>query len=193
MNLKTSLIIVLIMIAAGILFGGRIAPNNEPPTETSPTPTATAAALPASTHTATPHTHPQAPPEGHHEPEETPVPTPSYDGGEDPHWTPPDTERHHTIDTATLFVDGWLNPDPAQRTQLLKPVAAQALIDELAAPDIKTWNTTPTGTPQILELVSTNAMVRQRFTDGRAIDLLLAADPGTTTGWIVTDLAPTSN
>ena len=192
MNLKTAFVIVLIMIAAGILFGGRIAPNNEP-TETSPTPIATTVALPASTTPHPPYAHPQAPPEGHHEPEETPVPTPSYDGGEDPRWTLPDIERHHTIDTATLFVDGWLNPDPAQRTQLLEPVAAQALIDELAAPDIKTWNTTPTGTPQILELVSTNAMVRQRFTDGRAIDLLLAADPGATTGWIVTDLAPTSN
>lgn len=192
MNLKTAFIIVIIMIAAGILFGGRITPNDEPEADSSHTPTTVTAA--DQTHTITPsveHTH-KVPAEGHPEPEETPVPTPSYDGGEDPHWIPAEAEQHHALDTVTLFVDGWLNPDPTQRTHLLQPVAAEALITELAAPDIRTWNTAPADAPEILELISTSAMVRQHFTDGRAIDLLLATDPGTTTGWIVTDIAPTT-
>ncbi|NHB86140.1 hypothetical protein G7085_20890 [Tessaracoccus sp. HDW20] len=44
--------------------------------------------------------------------------------------------------------------------------------------------------PDIVELASTNAMLRQEFSDGRTVDILLIAEPGTITGWLVTDIAP---
>ena len=102
----------------------------------------------------------------------------------------PAADRQLAIDTATQFVAAWLQPDPQLRTQALAPVAAQALIDDLAHP-LKTWAATALRSPNIVELASTNAMLRQEFSDGRTVDILLIAEPGTNTGWLVTDIAPT--
>lgn len=193
MNLKAAAIGVIIIVAVGILLGGRINPDDAPAAAT-PTPGATlhtpsAHQHPTPPHSPTPHTH-EEPGEGDHGPEEPVAITPSYDGGEHHDWTVPLAERHHAIDTAETFIAGWLNPDPTQRTQQIQPVAAEALVAELEAPELRIWDTTTQGTPLIMELVSTNAMLRQTFADGRAIDLLLIAEPGSPTGWIVTDIAP---
>lgn len=197
-NLKTAAIIVVVMVAAGILFGGRINPTDADNTAT-PTPPPTNHHTPNEPVTTDKHTpsastdtHNHAPGEGHHD-EEQIVPTPTYDGGEHPDWTVPPQERHRTIETAAAFVEGWLTTDPQQRAQLLAPVAAEALVDELSVEGVRIWNATPAGTPKILELLATDAMVRQAFTDGRAIDLLLAAEPDSPTSWIVTHVAPATN
>ncbi|GAA4909650.1 hypothetical protein GCM10025789_31070 [Tessaracoccus lubricantis] len=187
MNLKTAAIGVVVIVAVGILLGGRINPDDTP--TATPTPSTAMHTPSAHQHPTPPHTHEEAD-EGDHGPEAPVVITPSYDGGEDPDWTVPPAERNHAIDTAETFIAGWLNPDPTQRTQQIQSVAAEALVAELAAPDLRIWATTPQGPPLIMELVSTNAMLRQTFADGRAIDLLLIVEPGSSTGWIVTDIAP---
>ncbi len=186
-NIKTAVIIVTLIIAAGILLGG----NKKPDPTPSPTTPAHAAASAASATESQPGT--AAPPrEGYGgEPDEPAVATPQYEGGEQLDWTVPAADRQFTIDTATRFVAAWLQPDPQVRAQALAPVAAQALIDDLAHPQLKTWAATAVSPPTIIELASTNAMLRQEFSDGRTVDILLIADPGTATGWLVTDIAPT--
>ena len=185
-NIKTAVIIVTLIIAAGILLGG----NKQPKPTPSPTTTAQVNPAPAGATESQPGT--AAPPrEGiPEEPHEPAVATPQYEGGEQLDWTVPAADRQLAIDTATQFVAAWLQPDPQLRTQALAPVAAQALIDDLAHP-LKTWAATALRSPNIVELASTNAMLRQEFSDGRTVDILLIAEPGTNTGWLVTDIAPT--
>ena len=74
---------------------------------------------------------------------------------------------------------------------MLRPVAVEALVADLAEDDLRIWTTTATQDPQIVELASTNALLRQPFTDGRSVDLLLTAEPRSLHGWMVTDIAPT--
>ena len=118
--------------------------------------------------------------------------TPSYDGGEDPSWVLPAADQRRAVSAGAQFIDGWLQPDPTLRAQMLRPVAAEALIADLAGEDLRIWTTTATSGPQIVELASTNALLRQPFTDGRSVDLLLTAEPGSLHGWMVTDIAPTA-
>lgn len=185
--LTTALILVVIITAAGILLGGQPSPP-QPPTPAGHAPVASA---PSATEPSTPGTPNEPHADGFHEPEEPAVVTPSHDGGEHPDWTVPTQDRRLAVDTATQFIAAWLQPDAQLRTQALTPVAAAALADELANPRLRTWTATPTDAPTIVEMASTNAMLRQQFTDGRAVDILLIAEPGTATGWIVTDIAPT--
>lgn len=183
MNLKTALIIVVIMIAIGILYGGSI---NKPPTTPPTEPTRT---LPTTPHAS--RSHPTtAPVEGATE-ELPPVSTPSYDGGEDPAWELPDEDLTTALTTTTTFITGWLHPDAATRRAQLAPIAAATLVDSLAAPDLRVWDTLPDTPPVVVETSSTAVMTRQLFVDGRSVDVLLVLDPGTTTGWTVTDIAPT--
>ncbi|MBB1517394.1 hypothetical protein H5398_15675 [Tessaracoccus sp. MC1679] len=182
MNIKPALAIVTALIIAGILLGDR-------PT----TPTTSAAPPPHTSRPqpATPRQHDAAVEgDGFHAPDQPPVETPSYDGGEDPTWTLPAEDQLRAVSAAGQFIDGWLQPDPTLRTQMLRPVAAEALIADLAGDDLRIWTTTATGGPQIVELASTNALLRQPLTDGRSVDLLLTAEPGSLHGWIVTDIAP---
>ena len=72
------------------------------------------------------------------------------------------------------------------------PVGEPMLIADLAEDDLRIWTTTATQDPQIVELASTNALLRQPFIDGRSVDLLLTAEPGSLHGWMVTDIAPTA-
>lgn len=188
MNLKPAFAIVTALIITGILLSDR--PNTPAP-----------AANPTTTPTTPPHTHSPRPTipsqqddaagDGFHAPAESPVATPSYDGGEDPTWTLPAADQQRAITAAAQFIDGWLQPNPTLRTQMLRPVAAEALIADLAEDDLRIWTTTATQDPQIVELASTNALLRQPFTDGRSVDLLLTAEPGSLHGWMVTDIAPT--
>lgn len=188
MNLKPAFAIVTALIITGILLGDR------PDT---PAPTADLTTTPSTP----PHTHSPRPTipsqqddaagDGFRVPDESPVATPSYDGGEDPTWTLPVADQQRAISAAAQFIDGWLQPDPTLRTQMLRPVAAEALIADLAGDDLRIWTTTATQDPQIVELASTNALLRQPFTDGRSVDLLLTAEPGSLHGWMVTDIAPT--
>ena len=189
MNLKPAFAIVTALIITGILLGDRPttpAPTADP-TTTPSTPPHTDTPQPA-----TPSPHEDAVGDGFHAPDESPVATPSYDGGEDPTWTLPAADQQGAVSAAAQFIDGWLQPDPTLRTQMLRPVAAEALVADLAEEDLRIWTTTATpGGPQIVELASTNALLRQPFTDGRSVDLLLTAEPGSLHGWMVTDIAPT--
>lgn len=189
MNIKPAFAIVTAMIITGILLSDR--PDTPAPT-----------ADPTTTPSTPPHTHSPRPTipsqqddaagDGFHVPDESPVATPSYDGGEDPTWTLPVADQQRAISAAAQFIDGWLQPDPTLRTQMLRPVAAEALISDLAGDDLRIWTTTATpGGPQIVELASTNALLRQTFTDGRSVDLLLTVEPGSLHGWVVTAIAPT--
>lgn len=189
MNIKPALAIVTALIITGILLGDR---------PTTPAPTANPTTTPSTPpHTdtpqpATPSPHEDAVGDGFHVPDESPVATPSYDGGEDPTWTLPVAEQQRAVSAGAQFIDGWLQPNPTLRTQMLRPVAAEALIADLAGEDLRIWTTTATRDPQIVELASTNALLRQPFTDGRSVDLLLTAEPGSLHGWMVTDIAPTT-
>ena len=188
MNLKPAFAIVTALIITGILLGDR---------PTTPAPTADPTTTPSTPpHTSRPQ---QATPrqqdavgDGVHVADESPVATPSYDGGEDPTWTPPAEDQRRAVSAGAQFIAGWLQPDPTLRTQMLHPVAAEALISDLSVDDLRIWTTTPTQDPQIVELASTTALLRQPFTDGRSIDLLLTAEPGSLHGWMVTDIAPTN-
>jgi len=186
MNLKPAFAIVTALIITGILLGDR------PDT---PAPAADPTTTPSHTHSprpTIPSQHEDAVGDGFHVPDESPVATPSHDGGEDPTWTLPVADQQRAISAAAQFIDGWLQPKPTLRTQMLRPVAAEALISDLAEDDLRIWTTTATpGGPQIVELASTNALLRQPFTDGRSVDLLLTAEPGSLHGWMVTDIAPT--
>ena len=189
MNLKPAFAIVTALIITGILLGDR---------PTTPAP----AADPTTTPSTPPHTNSPQPTipsqqdaaagDGFHAPDEPPVATPSYDGGEDPTWTLPAEDQQRDVTAAAQFIDGWLQPNPTLRTQMLRPVAAEALIADLAGEDLRIWTTTATQDPQIVELASTNALLRQPFIDGRSVDLLLTAEPGSLHGWMVTDIAPTA-
>ncbi len=196
MNLKPALYIVIAMIIAVIFFGGRFnltpTPSDSPSATTAPTTTlnTTTETTPASPLPSSPTI--STPQEGVHQDDAPPVSTPSHDGGEDPDWEIPGDIRQGSISITQQFITAWLEPDPETRQQLLAPVAAQALIEELAVDNLKTWNTTPASAPLIVEITSTDAMTRQTFTDGRSVDLLLAAEPGTPHGWIITDIQPTN-
>lgn len=197
MNLKPAFYIVIAMIIAVIFFGGRFnltpTPSDSPSATTAdPTtnPNTTAETQPASLPPSSPTT--PTPQEGVHQDDEPPMPTPSHDGGEDPDWEIPANIRQGSISISQQFITAWLEPDPETRQQLLAPVAAQALVEELAVDNLKTWNTTPVSAPLIVEITSTDALTRQTFTDGRSVDLLLAAEPSTPHGWIITDIQPTN-
>lgn len=189
MNLKPAFAIVTALIITGILLGDR---------PTTPAP----AAAPTTTPSTPPHTnsprptipsqHEDAAGDGFHVPDESPVATPSYDGGEDPTWTLPVADQQRAISAAAQFIGGWLQPNPTLRTQMLRPVAVEALVADLAGEDLRIWTTTATQDPQIVELASTTALLRQPFIDGRSVDLLLTAEPGSRHGWMVTDIAPTA-
>ena len=189
MNLKPALAIVTALIITGILLGDR-------PTTPAPTanPTTTPSTLPhtKSPQPTTPSPHEDAVGDGFHIPDESPVATPSHDGGEDPTWTLPAADQQRAITAAAQFIDGWLQPNATLRTQILRPVAAEALIADLAEEHLRIWTTTATQDPQIVELASTNALLRQPFTDGRSVDMLLTVEPGSLHGWMVTDIAPTT-
>lgn len=200
MNLKPALYIVGAIIIAGIFFGGRfnLAPEPTPQqpapattTDTTPPPTTPIVAAPpivaSSPTTPAPSTTPG---EGRHHDAETPAPTPSYDGEEDPNWEIPEQTRHGAISASEAFITGWLTPEPQARIKLLEQVAAQGLLDDLAIANLRTWNATPAGAPTIVELAAFDAMLRQKFTDGRSVDLLLAAEPDKNYGWIITDIQP---
>lgn len=192
---KLTLTITAVAIIAAILLGGRINPTND----TTPTPNATAPphtptnkpTKPARA-TNTPSTAPTTPTREGADPDTqtTSVETPSHDGGEDPSWQPDQTTKQAAIDTAAAFINGWLQTDPDTRHTTLEPVTAQALLEALTTPGIKTWNTTPQGAPTIVRLAPTNAMIRQTFTDGRAVDILATAEPAAPNGWLITDIQP---
>lgn len=186
MNLKTALIIVVIMIAIGILYGGNI---NKPPTTTPTDPTWSNPAIPTAPTTSHPTSTP--PVEGTTDEERHPVSTPSHDGGEDPTWELPADDLTTALTTTTTFITGWLHPDPATRRAQLAPITAATLVDSLAAHDLRVWDTHPDTAPVVVETSPTAVMTRQLFVDGRSVDVLLVLDPGTTTGWTVTDIAPT--
>ena len=188
MNLKPAFAIVTALIITGILLGDRPnppAPTNDP-TTTPSTPPHTSRLQ------ATPSQHNDTVGDGFHVPDESPVATPSFDGGEDPTWALPAADQQGAVSAAAQFIDGWLQPDPTLRTQMLRPVAAEALVADLAGEDLRIWTTTATQDPQIVELASTTVLLRQPFTDGRSVDLLLTAEPGSLHGWMVTDIAPTT-
>lgn len=194
MNLKPALIGVITIIILGVLFGGRInrdevAPSPQPPTHT-PRGSVANYTTPA------PNPHPkvtvedQSLPEGIHNDEEPTSETPDQHG-HDIHGPISDPQLSQAaIDTSRKFITGWLNPDPAQRLEQVTPVGGQGLVEQLATANLRTWNTQPHGSPEVLELLATTCMVRQRFTDGRAADLLLLAEPGAPHGWIVSDIQP---
>lgn len=190
MNLKPAFAIVTALIITGILLGDR---PNTPESAADPT---TIPSTPPHTNRpqpATPNPHEDAVGDGFHIPDEPAVATPSYDGGEDPTWTLPAADQQRAVGAGAQFIDGWLQPDPTLRAQMLRTVAAEALVADLAGEELRIWTTTATpGGPQIVELASTNALLRQPFIDGRSVDLLLTVEPGSLHGWMVTDIAPTA-
>lgn len=189
MNLKPALAIVTALIITGILLGDR--PTTPAPTA-NPTTTPSTPPHTNSPQPATPSPHEDAVGDGFHAPDEPPVATPSYDGGEDPTWTLPAEDQQGAVSAGAQFIDGWLQPNPTLRTQMLRPVAAEALVADLTSDDLRIWTTTAAGTPVIMQLASTNALLRQPFTDGRSVDLLLTAEPGSLHGWMVTNIGPTT-
>lgn len=122
--------------------------------------------------------------------EETPYPTPSYDGGENPDYTHEAVDQQAAIDVTAQFIAGWLNPDAAERSTQLEPVAAAALIDQLSDPDLRVWQTTVQGEPVLTQQSGTAAATEQAFVDGRRVALLLLYDPTIESRWTVVDIQP---
>lgn len=196
-NLRPALIGVVVIIVLGILFGGRFGRDDDT------TPEPSAASSTATGQSARNDVDPpeegrwQASPtvEHHHEEEgvhgdEEPIETPDGSGHDD-HGPVVDEYLSDTaIATTEAFIEGWLTPDHLARATQLAPVGGESLVEQLAVPKLRVWNTTPQGAPEVVELLETTCMTRQRFMDGRAVDLLLLAEPGAPHGWVVTDIQP---
>lgn len=193
MNLKHALIGVVAIVILGIFFGGRFSKEDPPPNEPTSGPTATAVEpIGEPSHQEHDAVHPEhvEPEEGVHGEDEQVVETPLHEG-HDEHGPIEDPVLEAAAQRTTeLFIDGWLNSDAAQRTTQLQPVGAEGLVEQLAKPDVRTWNTQPAGPPAVVELLDTTALVRQAFVDGRSVDLLLLAEPSAPQGWIVSDIQP---
>lgn len=102
----------------------------------------------------------------------------------------PAEDKTAAIDVATRFVDGWLEADAQQRVAALAGVATPALVESLSDPRTRVWKALPAGDPELLHVTATAVSVRQSFTDGRAVDLLLIYDPTTDPVWAVSDVQP---
>lgn len=102
----------------------------------------------------------------------------------------PAEDKAAAIDVATRFVDGWLEADAQQRVAALAGVATPALVESLSDPRTRVWKALPAGDPELLHVTATAVSVRQSFTDGRAVDLLLIYDPTTDPVWAVSDVQP---
>lgn len=196
-NLRPALIGVVVIILLGILFGGRFSRDDEPTPPGPSTATSPASGQRARDDVDEVETSQQAssPMEQRHEEEgahgdEEPIETPD-ESGHDDHGPVVDDQLSQTaIDTTEAFIEGWLIPDHLARATRLAPVGGEALVEQLSASKLRVWTTTPQGAPEVVELLETTCMTRQRFMDGRAVDLLLLAEPGAPHGWVVTDIQP---
>lgn len=198
-RLKWPLLIVAAMILAAIFLGGRISPTDEP----APTPTPAITTPPARTSTTTTgrdepdHTeeehqgHQHAPGEGVQGEEPEPVETPDYHGGHGDDFAHSNQEQAAALEATTEFVTAWLTPEADCRAQLLEPVAAEALVEALADPQTRIWNTSTEGSPTIHAASGQAVTTGQAMADGRAVELLLHYEPDAKHGWIVTGVAPT--
>lgn len=189
---KEAVIIVMVLVIVGLLFGNqRDEDDNQQTTSPSPaTPAATEAGSSAATETmptATPST-PTREGRGEEETEEAPA-----DGaGKNNHTASPDAQTQaDAVEVARRFIAAWLLPEPQQRRRQLEGIATPALQTKLAKP-VRTWNTTPQGEPEVQRFEAMSAMIQQRFTDGRSVDLLLSMDPALPLGWSVQDVQPST-
>ncbi len=139
-----------------------------------------------------PTASPPAEHEGHDGEAEQVEPDHSQDGtDEHTHdYAMPAEDKAAAIDVATRFVDGWLEADAQQRVAALAGVATPALVESLSDPRTRVWKALPAGDPELLHVTATAVSVRQSFTDGRAVDLLLIYDPTTDPVWAVSDVQP---
>ncbi len=119
------------------------------------------------------------------------APTPDHEGTELENYDMPQEDQTAAVETSAEFIAGWLLVDPEQRTAALSGLAAPALVTALSDPRTRVWNVAPQGEPVLLHTTSTAASTRQKFTDGRSVDLFLIYDPTTDPVWSVVDVQPT--
>lgn len=188
-NPKILIGIVVLLIVVGIWSGGQDKAEPEPAAASSAAATPggyTAREYPSPSVQEQPSVSPQ---EGRVSDEPEPEPTEDVSPGEDMQQGPEEGEQQAAIETAQRFIEGWLIEDPEQRQAMLDPLTAPALLDGLSG-SIRVWSTRPAGAPTIKELAPTSMVLRQQFEDGRAVELLLALDVATESGWIVQDILP---
>ena len=121
-----------------------------------------------------------------------PVPIPSVDGS-DVHggdtFIPDAVTLEALAQTAERFVAGWLSTETHDRRRQLEGVAAEALVEQLTVPRIRTWDTSPAGSVVVVQIQADAAQLRQQFADGRAVELLAIPDPlAGDFGWIISDI-----
>jgi|GEM_PF-3655824 len=202
MKLATGAVIVAALTAIAVLNHAHPTPSTTPTIEAEPAATratvSSAAAVPTTT-AAVASTPPNGVLEGEGRAGEeapSPVVPPTFDGHDTTKETFAPDQATLTAVTATAdrFVTGWLATDPTERAERLTGVTAPALAEQLTVPRIRTWNTTPAGQPVVVRIQPEAAQLRQDFSDGRGIDLLLIPDPlGGVDGWIVSDVQTVNN
>lgn len=91
---------------------------------------------------------------------------------------------------AEEFVAAWLTVDPEMRARGLDPVTTPGLAGPLKATmPGKVWRTEPVGGPELLRGSQWAAHVRQGFTNGRAIVMVLEYRPEAKHQWLVASIA----
>ena len=88
------------------------------------------------------------------------------------------------------FVAAWLTVAPAVRARRLDPVTTPGLARPLKATmPGKVWKTEPAGEPEVLRGSAWAAHVRQGFTNGRAIVMVIEYRPEAKHQWLVASIA----
>jgi hypothetical protein len=127
-------------------------------------------------------------------PAASPAPTPATSASADPSGSDADETTVAPVaatETASRFVDAWLDPDPKTRTPALQQVAAPGLVEQLQDVDsAKLPKARPVGVPKPGLVSEGSASLQQAMTDSSVVSLELAADPDSRYGWLVYSVSP---
>ncbi len=99
---------------------------------------------------------------------------------------------HLSLDAApsvSLFISGWLSPEPGRRRPLIDATCSPRLAELLLLSDpAKVPDAHPVGPPALVRRGLGVESYAQRLSDGTAIVVDVVADPGRPSGWTVTSV-----
>lgn len=99
---------------------------------------------------------------------------------------------HLALDAApsvSLFISGWLSPEPGRRRALIDATCSPRLAELLLLSDpAKIPDAQPEGPPALVRRGLGVESYTQRLSDGTAIVVDVVADPGRPSGWTVTSV-----
>jgi hypothetical protein len=131
-------------------------------------------------------------------PPASPAPGPATPASASPSVDPSGSDAGETTvapvaatETASRFVDAWLDRDPKTRTPALQQVAAPGLVEQLQDVDpAKLPKARPVGVPKPGLVSEGSASLQQSLSDRSVVSLELAADPDSRYGWLVYSVSP---